>query len=461
MEHVPFSIINEYLKVKLLHPSRYGGSKYSFLKIFQHGLYFHFTKQRKKIIFNYLNFPLSFQRFIYWLKSKFHAPPKTKATLGEYVILFPNRVIKGEDGLWRSIYFDRIVQLIGIERVTTINQVATSVIPADYNLKELAGAFSPLDKQEYELLVELNTTLHAAKKSKQFTSSELRQIRSAMHIFFEEFRLFYSIFKGQHTRKLLFVCHYHNEGMLAAAQLLGIESIEFQHGLIATNDLYYVYHEQFASLIGKAFFSDKILVYGPYWQRILENGCEFHSFQIYVAGDYLYRQSETKMNTIEKENIILVCAQKNLHDDYISYIDILLAFMHKHPDWRVVIKLHPQEKNKEIYYALSARGVEIRDVEVPLDMLLQSCKIQISIYSTTFYDALGMGVCNFSLQNYGSMSDYAKSMITEAVAYPLYADEDPIEKFLSKNSENILLTSREDVYGPFNASLIKEAIELS
>ncbi|MFM7727428.1 MAG: hypothetical protein ACKO7B_12045, partial [Flavobacteriales bacterium] len=232
------------------------------MKIFQHGLYFHFTKQRKKIIFNYLNFPLWFQRFIYWSKSKFHAPPAKRAALKEYVILFPNRVIKDEAGQWRSIYFDRIIQLIGINRVTTINQVTSSIIPADYKLKELAGAFSPLDALEYDLLVEINLSLRAARKSRQFTTSEMRQIRSAMHIFFEEFRLFYSIFKGQPTRKLLFVCHYHNEGMLAAAKILGIESIEFQHGLIATNDLYYVYHEQFASVISKAFFSDKLLVYG-------------------------------------------------------------------------------------------------------------------------------------------------------------------------------------------------------
>lgn len=460
MEHVPFSIINEYLKVKLSHPSRYGRPKYSFLKIFQHGLYFHFTKQRKKIIFNYLKFPLRLQQFIYWLKSKFYAAPKTKAQLKEYVILFPNRVIKGDDGHWRSIYFDRIVELIGPDRVTTINQVATSVIKADYTLKELAGAFPPLDKKEYELLRELNSTLYAARKSKQFNGSELKQIRSAMHIFFEEFRLFYSILKEQPTRKLLFVCHYHNEGMLAAAQALGIESIEFQHGLIATNDLYYVYHEQFASVIGRAFFPEKILVYGPYWKRILENGCEFHTHQIYVAGDYLYRQPDSKMNAIKKENVVLVCAQKNLHDDYISYVEILLTFMHKHPDWRVIIKLHPQERNKEAYYALSSKGVEIRDVEIPLDMLLKNCKIQISIYSTTFYDALGMDVCNFSLQNFGTMSDYAKSMIAEAVAFPLFENEDPIEKYLSIYTGNNRLTEREEVYGSFNPTLIKKAIEL-
>ncbi len=461
MEHVPFSIINEYLKVKLLHPARFGRSKFSFLKIFQHGLYFHFTKQRKKIIFNYLRFPLRVQLLIYWLKSKFHAPPKSKAQLKEYVILFPDRVIMGEDGQWRSIYFDRIVQLIGTERVTTINQVATSLIKSDYTLKELSGAFSPLDKTEYELLSELNLTLSSARKSKQFNQLELKQIRSAMHIFFEEFRLFYSILKNQPTRKLLFVCHYHNEGMLAAAQALGIESIEFQHGLIATNDLYYVYHEQFASVIGKAFFPNKILVYGRYWQRILENGCEFHSYQIHVAGDYLYRQSPSKMNAIQKENIVLVCAQKNLHDDYISYVEILVNYLKHHKDWRLIIKLHPQEKNKEAYYALASKGIEIRDVEIPLDMLLQNCKIQISIYSTTFYDALGMNVCNFSLQNYGSMSDYATSMISESVAYPLYSNEDPIQKYLSLGNDLSSLTPREEVYGNFNPELIKRAIELN
>jgi len=461
MELVPFSVINEYLKEKLLHPSRYSRSTYSFLKIFQHGLYFNFTKQKHKVIFNYLGFPLWFQEFIYWLKSKRNASNANKKhTLKEYVILDPGRVIPDENQHWHSIYFDKIAELIGKDRLTIINQREASKNTADFRLKDLTHPHPALDVAERTLLKEINDSLKFARQSKQFDASEMSQIRSAMHIFFEEFRVYYNVLKNQPTKKLLFICHYHNEGLIAATKCLGIECIEFQHGLIASNDLYYVYHEQFASVIGKSFFPEKILVYGPYWKRILENGCEYHSHQIFIAGDYLYRTNQNEAAAIQKENLILVCAQKNMHDDYTGYVRRLMEHLKTHPDWRVIVKLHPLEKNKEAYYELTSLGAEIRDIETPLDTLLGRAKIQISIYSTTFYDALGFNVCNFSLQNYGSMSDYAADMIAEAVALPLDVHENPVTKYLSEEQDVQSYALRSEVYSPFNPSIVAEAIGL-
>jgi hypothetical protein len=462
MELIPFSIINEYLKQKLLHPSRYSSSSYSFLKIFQHGLYFHFTKQHHKVIFNYLRFPIRFQVFIYWLKSKRRDSSKrAKHILKEFVILDPGRVVPGHDNQWHSIYFDKIARIIGEEKLTIINQREGTRNNADYILRGLVGVLPSIDEKEKSLLKEINQSLQLANNSKQFSKAELRQIRSALHIFFEEFRVYYNLLKDQPTKKLLFICHYHNEGLIAAARILGIESIELQHGLIASNDLYYVYHEQFASVIGKSFFPEKIVVYGPYWKRILENGCEFHSHQIFVAGDYLYRSERTDSNSTEKENLLLVCAQKNMHDDYTSYVRELMVHMSAHSDWKVIVKLHPLEKNKEAYYVLQELGVEIRDIETPLDVLMAKAKIQISIYSTTFYDALGFGVCNFSLQNYGSMSDYAADMIAESVAHPIFIHENPVEKFLSLNNMMNPLASREEVYSLFDKKALVSAIGLN
>jgi hypothetical protein len=462
MELVPFSVINEYLKEKLLHPSRYSRSAYSFLKIFQHGLYFHFTKQRHKVIFNYLRYPLWFQEFVYWVKSKRKSVgEKQKHLFKEYVILDPGRVVPGPDNQWHSIYFDKIASLIGSDRLTIINQREGTNNKADYLLKGLIGRLPSLDNAERKLLKEINESLEFSHKSNQFSAAELKQIRSAMHIFFEEFRVYYNLFKDQPTQKILFICHYHNEGLIAATKCLGIECVEFQHGLIASNDLYYVYHEQFASVIGKSFFPEKILVYGPYWKRILENGCEYHSHQIFVAGDYLYRIHNSAPTERQKENLLLVCAQKNMHDDYTQYVRQLMTHMGECPEWKVIVKLHPLEKNKEAYFELVALGVEIRDIETPLDELLARAKIQVSIYSTTFYDALGFDVCNFSLQNYGSMSDYAADMISEDVALPLFVHENPVHKFQNNQAAGKPFAARSEVYSTFDRETVEKAIGLS
>ena len=146
-----------------------------------------------------------------------------------------------------------------------------------------------------------------------------------------------------------------------------------------------------------------------------------------------------------------------MHDDYVSYARELMKHSEKHPEWKVIVKLHPLERNKEAYYKLMELGVEIRDIETPLDELLKRCKIQISIYSTTFYDALGFNVCNYSLQKYGSMSDYAAEMIEEGVAEALYIHENPFEKFISTHNKNALL-SREEVYADFDPAIIHRLI---
>ena len=457
MELTPFSILNQYLKERLIHPERYTWKKYSFLKIFQHGLSFAVNRFDNKLIKNYLRFPLFIQLAVYYLKSIRNRQKQIDYSFREFVILDPGRVVKGDDGQWHSIYFDKIISVLGRDRVTWISNKKNPDFDCDYEISAFRKSLPYLDVAEKEVLEEMNFVLKRAESDKQFTSYEMRHLRSSMHIFFEEFRFFYHLFKGQKVKTFLFICHYHSEGMIAAAKSQGIQAIEIQHGLIATNDLYYVYHEQFAGIITKAFFPDKILVYGPYWKRILSMGCEFRSRQVMIAGDYLYRLKNLEDQSVEKENVVLICAQKNLHTDYVNYGKKLSAFVQNHPGWRVILKLHPLEKNKPAYQELREYGIEIVDVETPLDRLLKQCRIQISIYSTTFYDALGYDVVNYSLQDYGSMSDYASDMIAEGVASPLLADEDPIEKFLVQQGQGAILLPREDVYAPFVENIVRAA----
>jgi hypothetical protein len=146
-----------------------------------------------------------------------------------------------------------------------------------------------------------------------------------------------------------------------------------------------------------------------------------------------------------------------MHDDYVNYTRTLVKHCERYSDWKIIVKLHPNERNKDAYYQLTDLGVEIRDIETPLDNLLKLCKIQISIYSTTFYDALGFDVCNYSVQEFGSMSDYAAEMIEEGVAESLYVNENPIEKYRSTHKFQIQL-QRQEVYAEFNPELIQKLI---
>ncbi|MFN0032827.1 MAG: hypothetical protein ACKVOR_11770 [Flavobacteriales bacterium] len=458
MELTPFSLINQYIRERLIHPQRYTCKEFSFLKIFQHGLSFAINRFDYKLIKNYLQLPYPLQLAIYWLKSIRQGKSKSQYAFKEFVILDPGRVVKGDDGNWHSIYFDRISSVIGRERLTWISTKDSPGFHVDYEISFFKRYVPYPDEYVRKLLKEMIAALRNAERMGQFSAYEMKHLRSAMHIFFEEFRFYYHLFKGQQTRTLLFICHYHSEGLIAALKMLGIRCVEIQHGLIATNDLYYVYHEQFASIIGKSFFPDTILTYGAYWKRILGMGCEYRTSQVQVAGDYLYRLADTNKERVEKENVVLVCAQKNLHMDYVNYGKQLAAHLKNHPEWRAIMKLHPLEKNKPAYEELKQHGIEIVDLEIPLDTLLRKSKIQISIYSTTFYDALGFDMVNFSLQDFGNMSDYASDMIEEGVAAPLLAHEDPVEKYRQAMSAGHTLLPREEVYAPFDEELVRQLI---
>lgn len=458
-----FSEINKYTKERLSHPSRYSEKKYSFLKIYQHALRFTLAGQQQKLIRNYFKFPYYFQIFIYWLKSIGFEKNWKQPKLKEYVIADPGRAVIGEDGNWHSMYFDRISQLIGRDNVSIICVTRESLAPFDFSIDSLKGKLPPLDEVEKELLKEMNSSVRKAALEKQFTKLELRHIRSEMHLFFDSFRLYNNLFKGQSVKKLIFVCHYQREGLIAAMNYHNISSTEIQHGLIASNDLYYVYDEQFAPAIEKSLISSKIIVYGPYWKRILQNGCEFRDYNIHVGGDYLYRLQNLENTRPQKENLILLCTQTGMTDDYIRYVYTLLEFLKNHPEWKIIVKLHPSQLKKEAYDIFIPFGVEIIDRQIPLDVLLCRAKIQITIYSTTIYDALGFDVVNFSLQDFGIMSDYAHDMIEEGAAIALHSDEDPVEKYYQirqNTSEQFQLLPRDEVYAPFNEEVFKELLEL-
>jgi hypothetical protein len=84
---------------------------------------------------------------------------------------------------------------------------------------------------------------------------------------------------------------------------------------------------------------------------------------------------------------------------------------------------------------------------------LKRAKIQVSIYSTTFFDALGMGVKNFSLNEIGFSGNYASEMVAFGVADSLKKSEDVISKF-ENSPDQIGNLTREDVFATFQPRMM-------
>jgi hypothetical protein len=449
-----FEHLNALFREKLSDHTLYRGKQFSYLKIFQHALTYEQAGADFRILKNYLHWPVWAQRALMQLKSLRHSHVKTPQ-LREVVLIDPARLVRDHEDTWHSIYMERATELFPPKSITVLSRKADARMRCDAVLSSIPRHYQGPDAREMELLKDISDVSQLTLKSTRWTQKQKAHILSALHVFFDDFRFYYGLFRNQPVISVVFISHYHNEGLIAALKTLGIRSVELQHGLISENDLYYQYGSEFRQGVQNGLFPDHICVYGSYWKELLLKGVEFNAANITVAGDYQW-QPETKPDK-QPINQVLICAQKNMHAEYVAYAQRIKPLLQKHPDWKWVIKMHPLEKNKELYRALERDGFIIVDNEQSINALLSESRIQISIYSTTFFDALGYDILNYSLQDYSIYSDYAAQMIKEKVAEPLSVDDDPVDKYLRADKKSTH-RSRQEVYAPFNAEVMHRAI---
>ncbi len=452
----PFEVLNRFFEDKLADETLYRSVSYSFLKVFQHALSYERAGAHNRVIRNYLHWPLHVHHAFLQLKGVIHKK-NSPLDLREFVFIDPARIACDSRQRWHSIYMELPASVMDANDISLINRKNEPRLTCQASIDAIPRSYGPPDATELSMLREIDGVAKKTLKSKAWSDIQKKHILSALHIFFDDYRFYYRLFRNQQARSVVFICHYHNEGLIAALKTLGIRSVELQHGLISKNDLYYLYSATFKKAVKNAFFPDHICVYGSYWKQLLLGGCEFSDQSITVAGDYQWHEESNQVKYTPQKTV-LICAQKNMHDEYIAYAQRLLPFVELHSDWKWIIKMHPLEKKKSLYRELEKNGFEIIDQEKSLDLLLREASIQISIYSTTFFDALGYDITNFSLQQYGIYRDYAAHMIEEGVAHPLLIDEDPIEKHL-RVKDHIALRSRQEVYGSFNADALRSALE--
>lgn len=425
------------------------GKLFNYHKLFQHAVHYYLLDDRQKLIPRAFRQPLSSIAMRFRLRSMLR--PSISPKLRPLLVLDDRRTIDTPDGPM-AYYFHKVLKSLSDEEYSVITD---SPNPSAFHLT-LEHADWPklgnrsLDALEKKVLKDIHQVLQRAKKTFRNEVGFLPFLESVFLVFFETFHRSYHLMKGQGIERFMLTCHYHHEGQIAAARLLGIEVIEFQHGLIARQDLYYVYPKAVASFADRALFPDRLYVFGSYWRALVLEGGEFRPEQVHVLGDYsLQSIGRQRYLHSAKENAILIGAQKNMPETYVAYTESLLRTLEaKHPNWKVWVKLHPLEKVPEAYARLEKHPqCEVFGKGSELMPLLCKAKIQISVYSTTFYDALGLGVLNFSLQGLGS-EDYARAMVREGVAFALEASDDPIDRANDCAISDLLKVT--EVYPPFN-----------
>lgn len=451
---IDFQLIQNEFEQRFPDGKLFEGNNFNYIKLVQHALSYAMTGAEDKL--------LKKNSFGSWwlfkLKSRIHAkrnkrlnflPQKSQGIL----FLEGRRKLKLPTGEEISPITHLLRETVLSTEYSWWDTTGAFSKEADFSVKDISNWFPATNKIQQEIYFELKSVLQKIKDAKVFSHVEFRYVESAFFVFFESFRRWHELLSFARPRTLVGITHYHNEGTLAAAKLLGIKTVELQHGLISKHDLYYVYPGKYRSALSKGIFPNEIWLFGIFWKEILQSGAESEFMKPVVVGNFTV-DTPFSLVSFEKENRVLLCAQKNLAEPYIEWIRFMsTSILPLHRDWKLIVKLHPLESEVNKYEAEANEFIEVLPISSSLNEELKRAKIQVSIYSTTFFDALGMQVKNYSLNDIGYSSDYSSEMVALGVAESLAKSEDVIAKFEEApiQKDNLI---RKDVFGSFQPRML-------
>ncbi len=417
----------------------------------------------------YIFYPLFIYNFISFIKRVFFLKKNTQFNKDnffkskentQFLVSDIGRIIYDSDKNPKSVYFDNIIKHLGRhDCIIVLDQLIDKGLDYDICVSKIYDQliYKPLSKDEKIFRKNLLNTFTNIKKQNIFTSKELKNIQFAFHLFFNQFKIWNTLLNCfPKLKKAYFVCHYHKEGQIYALRKKNVECIELQHGLIAPQDIFYIFPQQILSIKHKALFPDKILVYGKYWKTILLKGCEFSENQIKILGYYLYDnfsnfEIEKKQldSIINNKKVILVTTQTFLHDYFIKFIKELEYKINTlHAEYIILVKPHPSENI--ILYTSEFKNSECVNIStLPVNLLFQKTNIHISIYSTTLYDAVRFGIQNyvFKIPDY---QDYTDEIIKSGIANEITS----IQELLSNNELPIKYCNNFNYYSKLDYTVL-------
>jgi hypothetical protein len=208
---------------------------------------------------------------------------------------------------------------------------------------------------------------------------------------------FYEKFFIKTKPKIIFLnCGYYGgeNYILRIARSLNIKTAEFQHGLISNNHIAYNYDDYLLNFEEyKYYIPEYYLSYGEYWnEQINIPGNVFT-----IGNPHFYEQIKKYKNIPSKKDTILIPSQGTITKEMVE-IAIFLATEYKNYD--IIFKLHPGELNSlnlikplEKYSNIFIK----KDGDI-FDYIAKS-EVIVACYSTTIFEAIGMGKKVYILDN--------------------------------------------------------------
>ncbi|MEL6634357.1 MAG: hypothetical protein AAFQ83_23025 [Bacteroidota bacterium] len=441
---ITFSAFNEAFYAAFDDPTIFDCEEFNLLKVVQDGLKVGYNW--KTPFGNSLSRIKRYYRIRQWL-ARFRGSKsvledwdlqEVKGTYRPWLILEPGRMVENEEGEKVSQYMERIMEDLGSDHFFYIQNTPLQTLSHrsfDVQLQTLYEApyLLPISDDAAQLYEALQKAYVRIEAALGLEGESQVMVKCAFEKFWNAYRIWSFLLSNISCEKALVVCHYHKEGEIFAMKRAGLEVIELQHGLISTEDIFYVYPPKVAPVVDRALFADQIWTYGAYWEEILAQGVEYSPKQTKVIGYYHFETEDVDPEIMEKgqqakadgQPLIFFTTQTFLHEPFIAYIQWLHADLEaKGQKAHIWVKNHPNEL-REAYAAIEAlENVEI--VTGDLKSMFRVCDYHVSIYSTTLYDALREGKQNFALY-VESCADYVEAVLNSGVAQRVNMKENLLE----------------------------------
>ncbi len=213
-------------------------------------------------------------------------------------------------------------------------------------------------------------------------------ISRVVNNFKREYDYYTKILVKHSPKKLYVVVAYFKHSLVAAANDLGIETIEIQHGTITSFHIGYSYPAN----IKIPYFPKKLRLWGKFWYDISQLPIDEKNIS-YDGFPFLHQEIEKYSDIVRDELRILFISQGTIGK---SLVDMALEFASQNKEFKVVYRLHPSEagKWKVLYPKLYSFSMENRNIVVeaaienPLYRSFAESKFVVGVYSTALIESL-------------------------------------------------------------------------
>jgi hypothetical protein len=216
---------------------------------------------------------------------------------------------------------------------------------------------------------------------------------------YKEFKIsekyFIGLLRASSIKKLYLVDHYSkNVPLISACKTLGIEVLEFQHGIISNFHLGYSVASQDYNW---PCYPDVFFSWGRHWlnHTELSNSIKVSS----ISPAYL-----DKIKRGHKKNTLLVISQSVIGEKLAKF---LLMNVKIESFEKVIYKLHPSELDMLSFYMDYFAGSNIETSTEDIYSLLNSSKYVLGVFSTAMIEAIDFGCEVFYADLVGS--EYIKN----------------------------------------------------